>query len=165
MYFDKFPTTLYTLDDRETVQVVRNILLRISINDEIKNNLSLFDEYDIGDGETPEILADKLYGNPQYHWLILHYNDILDPRFDWPLSTHNLIKYCQSKYTNIYGIHHYINSDGYIVNSTEPGATSVSNYQYEDQENEKKRRIKILKPQYIEAVVREFNNKLEAING
>lgn len=165
MYFDRLPTTYYTLDDKQTVQVVRNILLRIQISDDIKNNLSLFDEYDVLDGETPEIVADRFYGNPQYHWLVLHYNDILDPRFDWPLSTRNLIKYCQSKYTNIYGTHHYENSDGFIVNSTAPGATSVSNYKYEESVNESKRRIRVLKPQYVESVVREFNNKFNAING
>lgn len=92
-------------------------------------------------------------------------NEILDPRFDFPLSQLNLVKYCQSKYTNIYGIHHYINSSGYIVNSTQVGATSVSNYDYEESLNESKRKIKILKPQYVEAVNREFNNKLESING
>ena len=95
MYFEKFPTTFYTLDDQKTVQIVRNIFLRLNINENIKNNLSLYDEYDVLDGETPEIVADKFYKNPQYHWLILHMNDILDPRFDWPLSTNNLIKYCQ----------------------------------------------------------------------
>lgn len=165
MYFDRLPTTFYTLDDKKTVQVVRNILLRIAISEDIKTNLSLFDEYDVQDGETPEIVADRFYGNPLYHWLVLHYNDILDPRFDWPLSTRNLIKYCQSKYTNINAAHHYINSEGYIVNSTEAGATPVSNYQYEEIVNESKRRIRVLKPQYVESVVREFNNKFDAING
>ena len=85
MYFEKFPTTFYTLDDQKTVQIVRNIFLRLNINENIKNNLSLYDEYDVLDGETPEIVADKFYKNPQSHWLILHMNDILDPRFDWPL--------------------------------------------------------------------------------
>ena len=165
MYFEKLPNTLYSLDNRLTVQVVKNILLRVVISDEIKGNYSVFDEYDIQDGETPEILADRLYDNPQYHWVILHMNDMVDPRYDWPLSTSNLIKYCQSKYSNINDVHHYVNSNGVIVNSTEPGALPVSNYEYEDSINETKRRIKVLKPQYIEEVVREFTQKLEDING
>jgi hypothetical protein len=165
MYFEKFPITFYSLDNLETVQLVRNIFLRLSINQNIKENLSLYDEYDVLDGETPEIVADKFYKNPQYHWLILHMNEILDPRFDWPLSQNNLVKYAQSKYTNIYGIHHYVDSNGFIVNSTQVGATSVSNFDHEDTLNEKKRRIKVLKSQYVEAVNREFTNKLENING
>jgi hypothetical protein len=165
MYFERFPTTYYTLDDQKSVQTVRNIFLRIVINDSIKNNFSLFDEYDIVEGETPEIVADRFYRNPQYHWLILHMNDILDPRYDWPLTTNNLVKYCEGKYTNIYATHHYENENGDQVNSNYPNATAISNYTYEDRINESKRRIKILKPQYVEAVLREFTNKLEGING
>lgn len=165
MYFERFPTTYYTLDDQKTVQIVRNIFLRIAINDTIKSNLSLIDEYDIVDGDTPEIVSHKFYRNSQYHWLILHMNDILDPRYDWPLTSNNLVKYCESKYANIYATHHYENANGDWVNSSYPSATAVSNYTYEDRINESKRRIKVLKPQYVEAVLREFTNKLEGING
>ena len=165
MYFDKLPVTYYTLDDARSVQLVRNIFLRCIITDEIKNNYSVYDEYDIQDGETPEILSSKIYGNSEYHWLILHMNEIIDPRYDWPLSTFNLIKYCQSKYTNINGTHHYENTTGDWVNSTASGAVSVSNFQYEEKINETKRRIKILKPKYIDAVVKEFTAKIEGING
>lgn len=160
MYFENLPTTFYTLDDLETVQVVRNIFLRGTFNDEIKNNLSVFDEYDIKDGETPEILANKVYGNSLYHWVILHMNDIIDPRFDWPLTTNNLVNYCEGKYTNIYATHHYEDGNGNWVNADAPSATSISNFMYEDQNNEAKRRIKLLKPQYLEAVVKEFTNKI-----
>lgn len=164
MYFDQFPLTYYTLDDKTTVQVIRNILLRVVFNDEIKNNLSIFDEYDVTDGETPEIVASKVYGSSQYHWIILHMNDIIDPRFDWPLSTYNLIKYCQGKYTNIDAVHHYENIEGFIVNSDAVGAIPISNFQYEDVVNESKRRIKLLKPQYIQSIVREFTNKIAEVN-
>lgn len=165
MYFEKFPVTYYSQDDRKTIQIVRNIFLRININQLVKNNLSIYDEYDILDGETPEIVSDRFYNNSQYHWIIMHMNDILDPRYDWPLSTANLIKYCDSKYTNSQATHHYENSDGYWVNSTAPGAVPISNFQYEERLNENKRRIKVLKPQYLEAVIKEFDSKLEVING
>lgn len=160
MYFGYFPLTLYSLDDGTTANLVTNILLRNVVNDSIKSNLSIFDEYDIIDGETPEVVSFKFYRTSKLHWLILHYNEIIDPRFDWPLSTNNLIKYCQNKYTNINATHHYVNSDGYIVDSTAIGALSVSNFQYEEELNEKKRRIKILKTTYVDSFVREFSNKI-----
>ena len=87
MYFQNFPITYYSLDDTSTAQVVTNIALRIKLSDELKNNLALYDEYDIKDGETPEMVADKFYSNPLLHWLVLHTNDILDARFDWPLDS------------------------------------------------------------------------------
>mgnify|MGYP003341495154 CR=1 FL=1 len=165
MYFSKFPLTFYTLDNRETVQLVTNIFLRVVFAEEIKNNLTLYELYDIVDGEAPEIISDKFYETPDYHWVILILNEVVDPRYDWPLSTSNLIKYCESKYNNINGIHHYIDTDGYIVNSTAPGATSVSNFQYEEEINEGKRKIKIIKPEYINQVVETFNSLLGMANG
>lgn len=161
MYFSNFPYTYYSVDDGANVKVVTNITLRAVVNEEIKNNFSLYDEYDVLDGETPEIVADRFYNNPTYHWVILHINDILDPRFDWPLSSASLVSYAQGKYSNIYATHHYEDSNGYIVESDTSGATPVSNFTYEDRLNDEKRRIKILKPQYVSTVVSEFNKKLQ----
>ena len=117
MYFQNFPYTYYSLDDIATTQIVTNISLRVRLSDELKNNFSLFDKYDIKDGETPEILADKFYSNPQLHWIILHTNDILDPRFDWPLTTNNLVLFAQGKYNNVNAPHHYVDANGVITNA------------------------------------------------
>jgi hypothetical protein len=118
MFFEKFPLLLYTVDDGKTLQAVPDILRRAVLSDELKNNSSYFDQYDIKDGETPEIVADYWYGNSNLHWLILIANDIVDPRFDWPMSYNNLIEYCKGKYgdNNVYAIHHYVNAQDYIVN-------------------------------------------------
>lgn len=117
MYFQNFPLTYYSLyDDLSNVRVVTNITARVKLSDEVKNNLSLFDEYDVKDGDTPEIIADRFYNDPQLHWIILHVNEILDARFDWPLTTDNLKKYCEGKYTNINAVHHYEDTNGNYVN-------------------------------------------------
>jgi len=161
MYFSQFPVTLYTLDDKASAQYVRNIFLRISFSEDIKNKLAIYDEYDIKEGETPEIVSFNLYGTTEYHWLILHTNDILDPRFEWVLSNKQLSDYVSSKYNNPAGTHHYVDTDGYIVNSSASGATPVSNYQYEEDLNETKRRIKVIKPLFVAAIVNEFNRKIK----
>ena len=117
MYFDHFPLTYYSLyDDVSNVKIGTNITTRVRISDEAKNKIAIYDEYDIRDGETPEIVADRFYNNPQLHWIILHVNDILDPRFDWPLSVNNLLKFCEGKYTNVNGTHHYEDSTGNVTN-------------------------------------------------
>lgn len=229
MYFKSFPYTYYSLDNATTVQVVTNLTTRVTLSDEVKNNLGLFDEYDIIDGETPELVADKFYSNPQLHWLVLHYNDIIDPRFDWPMSTNDLNNYTAGKYVSVNGIHHYedanerytngnvlllssnafgnFNLNDAITNNTNIGTgyitvkhsnsnvcvtvttggfiagdeiklatnssitgnvtstvllsgTPVTNLDYEDTVNESKRRIKILKTAYVDAVVNDFKKKL-----
>lgn len=160
MYFNLLPYTYYTLDDNQSVQIIQNLTLKVIINDKIKNNYSIMDEYDVVDGETPEIVSYKIYRTPQLHWFILLTNDIVDPRFEWPLSNYDLIQYCEGKYTNPYDTHHWENTDGYVVNETAPGAVSVSNFQYEDRLNESKRRIKLIKPRYVDAIVSEIKSKL-----
>jgi hypothetical protein len=164
MYFQNLPYTFYTLDDYASAQLVTNIFIRAVISDSAKTNYALYDDYDILDGETPEILADKLYGSSLYHWIILMMNDIVDARYEWPLSYTNLLAYCNGKYTNINGIHHYEDSDGNTVLSTESGAVAVSNFEYEEIVNEAKRRIKVLRPEYVSSIVKDFKNKMAAIN-
>ena len=229
MYFKSFPYTLYSLDNVTTVQVVTNITNRVTLSDGVKTNLSLYDEYEIKDGETPELVADEFYGNPELHWLLLHYNDILDPRFDWPLDTNNLNRYIAGKYNDVNAVHHYedvngnytngnvyllssnaftnfnvndvltnntnigigyitskISTSNVIVTVTSGGfktgdqilkysntavsanitstvvitGTPVTNFTLEDENNEVKRRIKILKSSYVDAVVSDFKKKL-----
>ena len=157
-YFNKFPYIAYSLDQGQTRFIIRDIFRRVKADQAgIQGDLAYYD-YDIRDGDTPEILADKIYDNPLLHWVILITNEIIDPRWDWPLPENILYDYIVDKYglANIGNAHHYINSAGYTVNSTAPGAIAVSNYDYETEENEKKRRIKILKPQHVNVFVKSF---------
>lgn len=128
MFFSKFPLLAYTLDNKSTYQVVPDILRRIKLTDQLKNNDAFFDKYDVRDGETPEILADKFYGDSNFHWIILMANDIIDPRFDWPMDFNMLNEYCKGKYgaSEVYHIHHYANQAEYVVNGyrmLQPGST------------------------------------------
>ena len=163
MYFEMFPQIIYTQDDYATGQIVPDVLRRIRLSDELKSNNSFYDEYDVKDGETPEIVASYFYRNPQYHWIILVTNDIVYPRFDWPMTQPNLVEYCKSKYgtANIYSTHHFTNASGYEVNSTAVGAVPVSNFTFEDEQNEGKRRIKVLKPELISEIVSNFDSLIK----
>jgi len=163
MYFEKFPQDLYSLDDLESVQVITNILRRVTLSDELKSNSSIYDVYDIKEGDTPEKLADKFYNNSNYHWVILHINDILDPRFDWPLSSLELEQFVKSKYGIAYiqSTHHWEDANKNWVNSSYPNSTAISNYTYEDRLNEEKRSILILKPKYIFVFEQEFDRLIK----
>ena len=161
MYFSKFNKLQYTLDNGKSYQIVTDILTRVAFKDDVVNNTALYDEYDVQDGQTPEILAAQYYGNSSYHWVILLTNQIIDPVLDWPMSQSQLADYCTQKYTNIYSIHHYEDSNGIIVNSNVVGAFPVSNYDYENTENEKKRRIKLIRKAIIAEVVSEFSRLIK----
>ncbi len=98
-YFNYFPQTAYYLsDDNSSLDIVTNIMSRFSFNTTSKDKLVMYYKYDISDGETPEIIADKLYGSPEKHWIILSVNNIKNPQFDWPLRYSDLTKYIDIKY-------------------------------------------------------------------
>jgi len=153
MYFSKFPALLYTLDNGKSYQLTTDIFRRSAFINDVIKNVAFYDEYDISDGETPEIVADQAYGNSRYHWIIMMANDIIDPVLDWPMTQNQLVKYSQDKYENIYGVHHYENDDGYETNSGYP----VSNLEYEERINETKRRIKIVRREIIPDIIAEFS--------
>lgn len=156
-YFMKFPLMGYTANNNIDFDVVTDITKRVALSEAIKENFSVYDEYDIKDGETPELVSYRFYNTTEYHWVVLMLNNIIDPRFEWVMSQDNLMRYCQTKYANPYSIHHYVSDVGLIVDSDFSGATSVSNYQYEEDINETRRRIKILKPEYIAGIAAEFD--------
>lgn len=167
MYFSSMPKIYYDFVDTDgilTTKVLTDITTNVRIIREVLSNVTVYDEYDIVDGETPEIIAGKVYGNSMYHWVIMLANDRYDYREDFPLDYTALLKRVETLYgsgdQNIYGIHHYefTHPDGhvYVVNSDYPEAYSVTNFEYEERLNESKRRIKLITKPVLDAVVKEY---------
>ena len=167
MYFEKFPQIVYSLDNKSGFAVT-DIFRRVKAETQRLLTAAAYDEYDIKDGETPEILAHKFYANSNLHWLILIANDIIDPRWDWPLTQAQLSNYITDKYGagNEYAIKYYVTSDSaeLVVHSSYAGAKlPVTNTDYEEQINDAKRRIKILNAKFVPNFVNDFNEVL--VNG
>lgn len=150
-YFSNFPLVVYD----NSLQV--NITRRAGIAPEFKTDASYYIEYSIQESDTPEIIADKVYDDAQLAWIVLDMNDIVNVFEEWPMTQTALESYVNEKYTNPFAIHHYISiSNGMIVDPTLNPAWDnipVTNYEHEIAENEKKRLIKILMPDYVGTVV------------
>lgn len=125
------------------------------------------------DGDTPESIAFKHFGNAELHWVILITNNITDRFYGWPLTVEQFETYVNDKYTNPDGTHHYeiTQSSGKTagegptdfshlveVNSTVSGATAVSNREYEQRLQDQKRQIKLLNPAYLSLFIEEFQD-------
>jgi len=164
MYFENFPKFAYDFDinGERKVLIVSDITRNVRFRKDILSNVTLYDEYDIKEGETPEIVAEKLYGNSQYHWIIMLVNSRYDYVKDFPLTYTALNQYITDKYgvDNELDTHHYENSMGYTVNSDDPDAESVSNTAYEENINESKRRIKVISSQLLQKIVQQFSDVL-----
>jgi predicted site-specific integrase-resolvase len=163
MYFKEFPQFLYDFKYGNTTKttVVTDITRNVRFRKEVLENVTLFDEYDIVDGETPEIVAEKIYGDPEYHWIIMLANQKHDYISDFPLSEQALVKHIVATYgAQRYAIRHYVNAGGFVVNSTATGAVSVTNDAFERTLNESKRRIKVISPQVISTILTQYKELL-----
>ena len=150
----------FKINGKTEYKLVTDIAQNVRVRTEILSNVSLYDEYDIKEGETPEIISEKVYGSPLYHWVVMLCNNRFDYITDFPLTIYNLEKYITNKYgaTHMYDTHHYIDSNGNIVDSSNPDATSVSNYDYEIALNEQKRRIKLISPTLLNTIIKNFKD-------
>lgn len=99
-YFSSFPVLQYPIRDGSTFRYsfVANILRRVALSDELKGSDGAFLEYSVKDGERPEHIAERVYGDPSFHWLVLLTNDVVDPYHGWFKSSDVLEQYIQKKH-------------------------------------------------------------------
>ena len=171
-YFNEFPLVQYNLSgvNGKTVEVT-DIWRKVKVRSKIANNLSLFDKFDVPEGDSPETVAYKVYGSTDYFWVVCLLNNVVNRYYDWPLDEFNFQQYVADKYANPDAIHHYeiTQSSGkqtgegpsdyshkIEVNSDYVGAESVSNIEYERRLQDEKRQIKLLSPQYLNSFIDEF---------
>jgi hypothetical protein len=156
MFFSLHPALLVNFPDGST-KTITDIFRRVSAN-KFVNNFAAIQEITVPDGFTVEQVADKYYGRPDYHWVILILNEIIDIRQEWPMYDRDLVEYTKLKYgsTEIYDAHHYRTTDGdnLIVDYDAEKLASedieeVTNIQYEEEMNNKKREIKVLRPEHL----------------
>lgn len=161
MYFRNFNNILYDfeINGERKLTLVKDITKNVRIRTAILSNLTLYDEYDIREGDTPEIISEKVYGSPEYHWVVMLCNQKYDWIADFPLTQPEMDKFLTQKYGsgNEDAIHHYVNNDGFEVSSDDAEATSVSNRTYEDDINEEKRRIKLIAPSLLFKILNSFD--------
>ena len=122
---------LTRVGDGEELKVLTDITTNVRLRKQILQNITAYEFYDLKQYETIEALAERLYGDPQLHWVIMLINDRYDYVNDFPLENDAL-------------------------DSTVAGAVAQTHRQYEQDRNEAKRRIKIVTPTLVNQIVREF---------
>lgn len=134
-YFDSLPKIIQTQNGVSTILV--DLMARVSMIPKMLKDPALYYNYDIQEGDTPEIIAHKYYGDSYRYWIILFVNELLDPIWDWPMSQTELISYLTKKYGesyNVYSeIHHYekiITQLDYGTNTTTSNKITVDEDTY-----------------------------------
>jgi hypothetical protein len=178
MYFKNFPTILYDSIGNGNFKDVKNLLRRVGVRAKVKANTLFYDTYDVKEGETPESIADKLYDDPELHWIVLLVNDITDRYHQWPMNYSQFNEFIADKYDDVDGTHHYElaqssgNTDTKIEvynnsalyagdDDSYSNATVITNREYEEEQQETKRQIRLLDPQYVESFIQEYETLMK----
>jgi len=179
-YFRELPDILYQsqASDRNSSRDyvrVKNLFRRVKLRDDLQNVFTLFNKYQITEGERPDTVAEKLYGSSDYDWVVLLTAGIVNVYDQWPLSDKDLYQYAENKYGNeLTAVRFYettevkdssnrlilpkgkvVDSGFTIPNPSNPNVTinpvtAITNYEYEVRKNEDKRGIYLLKPDYLQ---------------
>jgi hypothetical protein len=174
-YFNKFPLMAYDMAGNKQYKLLPDILRRVKLRSGLRSGAFLFDNYDVKDGERPEDIAFKWFGDPEYHWVILMTNNITDRYYQWPLSQPQFQEHLKDKYGagNEDAVHHYeitqtsgpTSSRDYShmveCNSDEDNPTIVSNRDYEQRKQDEYRQIRLLGRKYLKTFVNEFESLIQ----
>ena len=168
-YFRPFPLVRYDVKKNKLPLLLTNVTARYKIRDILKYKVAIYYDYIVKDGDRPDNIAFKYYEDETLDWLIYLVNDIIDPYYDWPLDQDAFNKYIRTLYGSVAGAkgtvfeyrkiitkqkvlfdgtnvpERYVVVDQNTYNTL--GATDrreVDAYEYYEEENNKKRRIRLL---------------------
>ena len=165
---------------------VKNFFKRITLEQDVYQDLSFFTKYKVEGDDRPDNVAFKEYGRSDLDWIVLTSNNILNIQSEWPMPQFEFDKYLIEKYgtyDNLNNTHHHEttelkNNDDVIIvqkglrvesnysityyeNSgmvTQNPVVEVTNYQYEEQLNDSKRNIFLLKDIYLNVIIDDFQD-------
>ena len=178
-YFRELPNILYPSFLPEKTSsldyiLVKNVFRRVKLRDDLFNNFTIFNKYEIPEGARPDTVAEDLYGSSNLDWVVLTVAGIINVRNEWPLSNRDLYNYANDKYGESLNSNRFFETTevkdssgrlilpkGKVVDSDftipKPGTptatlnpvTGISNYEYEPRLNEEKRNINVLREENI----------------
>ena len=203
MFFSKLPNIEYTPQrvqykfTNQDFVLAKNIFKYIAI-DNSAYATDIFTELQLNQGIRPDQVSEAVYNDPNYDWLILLTNKIIDTKNDWPMNNDEFEKLVTKKYPNAFSIKHwetkevkndigeivqpsgmivyydpsnpdsyklrYIKSYNPFVEEIENGSTLLSSksyYDYEQELNNKKRFIQVLKPAFLNPFVKIFQASVD----
>ena len=171
-YFSRFPMMTYDVAGNKDYKLLPDILRRVKLRSGLRSSSFMFEKYDVKDGEKPEDVAFKWFGDPEYHWVILMTNNVTDRYYQWPLSQPQFAEHLTDKYGagSEDAVHHYEktqdsgptssrdNSHLVECNEDDENPAIITNRQYEQRKQDEYRQIRLLDRRYLDAFVDEFES-------
>jgi len=190
-YFKYLPSIEYIspLESKSSINTfieAKNLFRRIKLSDNAFSSPYVFNKYIIQEGDRPDTVAYKYYGDSSLDWLVIFGAAIINQRTDWPLTSDELYEFASKKYGNdLTAIREYrtrqvkdsdgriilpagyvVNQDFTIPNPDNPTSTlnpvqGITNWEYETEQNEKKKEINLVKPSFVPSIRREVETVMK----
>jgi hypothetical protein len=190
-YFRELPDLFYesplsTRNSSTEYVRVKNLFRRVKLRDDLQNVFTLFDKYEIEEGQRPDTVAEEIYGSADLDWVVMLTAGIINLHNQWPLSNKDLYVYAENKYSDdLNSIRFYETTEvkdssgrlilpkGKVVDSNfsipDPSTPTenlnpvagITNYEYEVRKNEDKRLIYILKNDYLQLYLNDMRRIME----
>ena len=162
---------------------VKNFFKKGKLREDIFQDLTVFQKYNIKGDDRPDNVANEVYGSADLDWVVMMSNNMINVYNEWPMTQASLDIFLMDKYGDVETLnetHHYESNEvkdttgviifpkGVRVSAAQsvsyhepmtdeqvtvnPISRAVTNYQYEEDVNNKKRRIFLIKPIYLNVV-------------
>ena len=170
-FFAHYPQIDYNITGTSPpkYRTVINILTRAKFKNIVGDAIVAYHPYSIPENERPDVTAYNYYGDVKYYWTILLLNKMYNRYYDWPMTERDLREYVNDTYADPDGVHHYevAQSSGDTntkirVESDATGATAVTNFEYEREENDGRKQILLLQTTYLGQFVEEYGKLLKS---
>ena len=151
-YFNQLPNFEYVSRSDEGKRIsdyvtVKNLFKRGKLREDIFQNTTYFEKYQIQGDDRPDNVAKKEYGDSSLDWVVLLSNNIINVHEEWPLPQAGWDAYLLEKYDNDYdklynGVHHYesneiTNTEGVVVFAEGIRVGAAQSVSYYDQVSNK----------------------------
>tara|TARA_E500000331_G_scaffold40423_1_gene33434 strand:+ start:1107 stop:1997 length:891 start_codon:yes stop_codon:yes gene_type:complete len=177
----------YRVNNVDPFKVAKNIFRRIKIRESLDDIILGFTQYTIKNNQRPDQVALEVYGDMDLDWVVLLTNNIINLYDEWPMSEDELERYIDSEYEEeADSVHHWVTQkitdtrgrtlvkadrtvpenwtytrpDGTLI-PKEDLVRPISVYDYESTKNNYKRNIYLLRKEYINGFVEEFNDLVQ----
>ncbi len=95
--FKNFPEVRYTLSNGKIV-TIKDFFRKAKLEGTQLNQVIDYTFYELQEGERPDVVASKLYGNGDLHWTIFLANDITN-YYDWYMDTPTFENHMKNPHT------------------------------------------------------------------
>ena len=89
---------------------VKNLFRRIKLREDIFQDTTVFEKYQIKGDDRPDNVANKFYGDSELDWLVLVSNNIINIQTEWPMPQLTFDSFLLDKYGSyekLNEVHHY----------------------------------------------------------